>query len=97
MARWRKASHQNELAVYGNHLDDLAGLANHPTRLQIDPEGKFFRIQQAPKKVTGTPGVADGWYKGHFLIEYKRLKGALDEAYISSCSNMATRSITRLC
>lgn len=39
VAKWRKASLQNEMQVYADSIDDLCRLANHPTRLEFDLVG----------------------------------------------------------
>ena len=81
VAKWRKASLQNEMQVYTDHLDDLCRLANHPTRLEYDTTGERFAVQKAVTKLGGKRGVADAWMKGHFAIEYKGKGGDLQAAY----------------
>ncbi|MFN8615682.1 MAG: type IIL restriction-modification enzyme MmeI [Dehalococcoidia bacterium] len=81
VAKWRKASLQNEMQVYADHLDDLCRLANHPTRLEFDPGGERFAIQKSVTKLGGSTGAADAWFRGHFAIEYKGKGGNLEEAY----------------
>jgi len=81
VAKWRKASLQNEMQVYADHLDDLCRLANHPTRLEYDTTGERFAVQKSVTKLGGTTGAADAWIRGHFAIEYKGKGGDLDAAF----------------
>ena len=55
VAKWRKASLQNEMQVYADHLDDLCRLANHPTRLEYDTTGERFAVQKSVTKLGGGP------------------------------------------
>jgi len=62
---------------YQWHFQDLCALAGFTP--PADPE--LFCFEKPVKKLAGTSGFADAWFKGHFGWEYKGPGDDLDKAY----------------
>jgi type II restriction/modification system DNA methylase subunit YeeA len=80
IAKWRHAD-VNERAFYQSHFNDLCALVGHPSPMEMDSHGTFFRFEAGASKSTGGEGFADVWYKDHFAWEYKGKHADLDKAY----------------
>lgn len=78
--KWRHHS-LNEIQSAQPFFLDLCALVEHPTPAQIDPMGDFFTFEKRVRKIDGTSGRADVWYKDHFAIEVKERGKDLTRAY----------------
>jgi hypothetical protein len=80
IAKWRHAT-VNEKAFSQSHFNDLCALVGHPSPMEMDSHGTFFRFEAGAAKSSGGQGFADVWYKDHFAWEYKGRHADLDAAY----------------
>ena len=68
--KW-SASERRERANAQEHFVDLCRVLDQPTPAQADPAGTSYTFEKGTTKLSGTPGFADVWKRGHFAWEYK--------------------------
>lgn len=84
--KWQPSTRTERDAAQEQFID-LCDVLNHPTPVDVDPDGNFFAFEKDVIKITKKQGRADAWKLGHFVWEYKSEDGAsLDNAYVQAQS-----------